>query len=278
MSSPNSTRCYIGCLRQRSHEELVEYDEAFHHVVAAAAGNATLASMLNGVSSRTTRGRVWRGVHRGRGDRSNDLRARGDPRRAACPRSAAGRSRRLAARVDDGALVRQPGQRTRDRRPTRRRRQPGNWAAKRAEIGPPAAQNGKWTAGRPERGVDRHSRRGDEPRTGKRRPRLGELATAIAGSVRPGRLDSHSAPIAPTMSATTTSAHFFDDSPTASSIASLMIPPVSGMSFLPGYSTLNSLAPGGGRSGARRQIDLERRERTPRCGRSDGRPPTTRRG
>ena len=45
-----------------SHEELVEYDEAFHNVVAAAAGNATLASMLNGVSSRTTRGRVWRGV------------------------------------------------------------------------------------------------------------------------------------------------------------------------------------------------------------------------
>jgi GntR family transcriptional repressor for pyruvate dehydrogenase complex len=45
-----------------SHEELVEYDEAFHHVVAEAAGNATLASMLNGVSSRTTRGRVWRGV------------------------------------------------------------------------------------------------------------------------------------------------------------------------------------------------------------------------
>ncbi len=45
-----------------SHEELVEFDEAFHHVVAAAAGNATLASMLNGVSSRTTRGRVWRGV------------------------------------------------------------------------------------------------------------------------------------------------------------------------------------------------------------------------
>ena len=45
-----------------SQEQLVEYDEAFHHVVAASAGNATLASMLNGVSSRTTRGRVWRGV------------------------------------------------------------------------------------------------------------------------------------------------------------------------------------------------------------------------
>ena len=45
-----------------SHEELVEYDEAFHNIVAAASGNETLASMLNGVSSRTTRGRVWRGV------------------------------------------------------------------------------------------------------------------------------------------------------------------------------------------------------------------------
>ena len=45
-----------------SQDELVEYDEAFHHIVAAASGNATLASMLNGVSSRTTRGRVWRGV------------------------------------------------------------------------------------------------------------------------------------------------------------------------------------------------------------------------
>lgn len=45
-----------------SQDELVEYDEAFHNIVAAASGNATLASMLNGVSSRTTRGRVWRGV------------------------------------------------------------------------------------------------------------------------------------------------------------------------------------------------------------------------
>ncbi|MCU1391016.1 MAG: GntR family transcriptional regulator [Ilumatobacteraceae bacterium] len=54
------------CLHQMSvassHEELVEYDEQFHHIVATAAGNATLASMLTGVSSRTTRGRAWRGV------------------------------------------------------------------------------------------------------------------------------------------------------------------------------------------------------------------------
>lgn len=45
-----------------SHDELVQHDERFHGVVAEAAGNATLASMLAGVSSRTTRGRAWRGV------------------------------------------------------------------------------------------------------------------------------------------------------------------------------------------------------------------------
>lgn len=45
-----------------SHEELVQHDEQFHRLVVDAAGNATLASMLAGVSSRTTRGRAWRGV------------------------------------------------------------------------------------------------------------------------------------------------------------------------------------------------------------------------
>jgi GntR family transcriptional repressor for pyruvate dehydrogenase complex len=54
------------CLHQMSsapsHDELVQFDEEFHHLVATASGNATLASMLNGVSSRTTRGRAWRGV------------------------------------------------------------------------------------------------------------------------------------------------------------------------------------------------------------------------
>lgn len=45
-----------------SHDELVRFDEQFHHLVVSAAGNATLASMLAGVSSRTTRGRAWRGV------------------------------------------------------------------------------------------------------------------------------------------------------------------------------------------------------------------------
>jgi GntR family transcriptional repressor for pyruvate dehydrogenase complex len=46
----------------QSHDELVQFDEEFHHLVNTAAGNATLASMLAGVSSRTTRGRAWRGV------------------------------------------------------------------------------------------------------------------------------------------------------------------------------------------------------------------------
>jgi GntR family transcriptional regulator, transcriptional repressor for pyruvate dehydrogenase complex len=54
------------CLRRmresESEEELVQYDAHFHAVVAAASGNATLASMLNGVSSRTLRSRIWRGV------------------------------------------------------------------------------------------------------------------------------------------------------------------------------------------------------------------------
>jgi GntR family transcriptional repressor for pyruvate dehydrogenase complex len=45
-----------------SQEELVQYDEEFHQLVAATTGNATLASMLTGVSSRTTRGRAWRGI------------------------------------------------------------------------------------------------------------------------------------------------------------------------------------------------------------------------
>lgn len=45
-----------------SQDELVQHDEQFHRLVVDAAGNATLASMLAGVSSRTTRGRAWRGV------------------------------------------------------------------------------------------------------------------------------------------------------------------------------------------------------------------------
>jgi GntR family transcriptional repressor for pyruvate dehydrogenase complex len=45
-----------------SDEVLVEIDSDFHAVVAAASGNATLASMLAGVSIKTTRLRIWRGI------------------------------------------------------------------------------------------------------------------------------------------------------------------------------------------------------------------------
>jgi GntR family transcriptional regulator, transcriptional repressor for pyruvate dehydrogenase complex len=44
-----------------THELLIQHDTRFHAIVAAASGNATLASMLAGVSSPTIRARVWRG-------------------------------------------------------------------------------------------------------------------------------------------------------------------------------------------------------------------------
>jgi GntR family transcriptional repressor for pyruvate dehydrogenase complex len=43
-------------------EEFVRYDADFHAEVAAASGNQTLASMLNGVSSSSFHARVWQGV------------------------------------------------------------------------------------------------------------------------------------------------------------------------------------------------------------------------
>jgi GntR family transcriptional repressor for pyruvate dehydrogenase complex len=45
-----------------SQEVLVQADSDFHAVVASASGNSTLASMLVGVSTRTMRARIWRGV------------------------------------------------------------------------------------------------------------------------------------------------------------------------------------------------------------------------
>jgi GntR family transcriptional repressor for pyruvate dehydrogenase complex len=45
-----------------SEAERVQRDAEFHHLVAANCGNATLASMLNAVSSRTIRARAWRGL------------------------------------------------------------------------------------------------------------------------------------------------------------------------------------------------------------------------
>jgi GntR family transcriptional repressor for pyruvate dehydrogenase complex len=43
-------------------EKLLHHDVEFHAQVASASGNMTLASMLNGISSKTFRARVWRGM------------------------------------------------------------------------------------------------------------------------------------------------------------------------------------------------------------------------
>ena len=47
--------------RGRTVEEMVGADRDFHRAIVAAAGNATLAAVLDGLSSRTFRARVWRG-------------------------------------------------------------------------------------------------------------------------------------------------------------------------------------------------------------------------
>jgi len=54
--------CFQRMSAAASQDELVQFDEEFHALVATASENATLASMLAGVSSRTTRVRAWRGV------------------------------------------------------------------------------------------------------------------------------------------------------------------------------------------------------------------------
>jgi GntR family transcriptional repressor for pyruvate dehydrogenase complex len=43
-------------------EQLVVHDAEFHNRVADAGGNQTLAAMLDGLSSKTLRARVWRGI------------------------------------------------------------------------------------------------------------------------------------------------------------------------------------------------------------------------
>lgn len=45
-----------------SEEERIQHDAEFHGLVADTSGNATLASMLSAVSSRTIRVRAWRGL------------------------------------------------------------------------------------------------------------------------------------------------------------------------------------------------------------------------
>ena len=43
-------------------EHLVEADAAFHDVIAAAAGNAVLRSLIASLSTGTARARIWHGV------------------------------------------------------------------------------------------------------------------------------------------------------------------------------------------------------------------------
>jgi GntR family transcriptional repressor for pyruvate dehydrogenase complex len=55
------TDCLEDMRNAETHEILVQHDARFHALVAGASGNATLASMLTGISSQTVRARVWRG-------------------------------------------------------------------------------------------------------------------------------------------------------------------------------------------------------------------------
>ncbi len=54
---------YLQRMRDAASEaERIEHDADFHRLVAHTSGNETLASMLNALSSRTIRARVWRGL------------------------------------------------------------------------------------------------------------------------------------------------------------------------------------------------------------------------
>jgi GntR family transcriptional regulator, transcriptional repressor for pyruvate dehydrogenase complex len=46
-------------------EQFVENDLAFHRTIAAAAGNSVLSKLLESVSGRTIRARIWRGITEG---------------------------------------------------------------------------------------------------------------------------------------------------------------------------------------------------------------------
>src|SRR5204863_6383104 len=46
-------------------EQLMTFDTAFHRTVTAATGNEALVSLLDGLSGRTVRARVWRGLVEG---------------------------------------------------------------------------------------------------------------------------------------------------------------------------------------------------------------------
>jgi GntR family transcriptional repressor for pyruvate dehydrogenase complex len=43
-------------------EQLLQLDISFHRLVVAAAGNETLTALVDGLSGRTARARVWRGI------------------------------------------------------------------------------------------------------------------------------------------------------------------------------------------------------------------------
>jgi GntR family transcriptional repressor for pyruvate dehydrogenase complex len=63
------------CMERMAHaesvEDLVHVDEEFHRIVAEATGNSVLVALMNNLSSRTLRARLWRGVmERGAVDRT----------------------------------------------------------------------------------------------------------------------------------------------------------------------------------------------------------------
>ena len=96
-------------------EELVEADAAFHDVIGQAPGNAVLRSLLQSLSTRTVRARLWHGM----ADRvALDTRAR---RAHAHLRGDRRRRRRSRARRDDDAHRKQRDVAARASRPDRRR-------------------------------------------------------------------------------------------------------------------------------------------------------------
>lgn len=54
--------CMARMDRAESVEELVRADEEFHHIVAVATRNTVLVALLDNLSSRTVRARLWRGT------------------------------------------------------------------------------------------------------------------------------------------------------------------------------------------------------------------------
>lgn len=52
----------VGVNEQTPVEDLVQHDLEFHSIIASATGNGYLLSLLDGLSSRTVRARIWRGL------------------------------------------------------------------------------------------------------------------------------------------------------------------------------------------------------------------------